>query len=244
MAVIAQNRKRLLYANDGDLTIDGVAENPEQGNESVDVTTFNDGARRMNPGVQTASVAYSGLFTDGAGRSYQVLKNMLGATAAVSFYANTDGSSQIGMGLAAAYVESDGFQGGPGESETIDASFVQDGQWDLITSLGSKGSITTNTVTGTYDRGVGATSTSGGVAYVHVFSNAASGGNAQWILRLQSATTATGAYADEATLTIGSGTTVGTSLVFSGTFNRFVRGSLERDATSGTIEFQISFAAR
>lgn len=246
MALIAKNRTRLLYLNDGDMTVDGNAMNPEYGNETVDVTTFNDAARRNIPGLGLFTVSYTGFYTEGAGRSYSVLTGLLGAssTAAASFFQNGDGSGSLGVGLAAAWVDTDGFQGAPGEAETIDANVVQDGTWDNIISLGSKGSVTASAVTGTYDRGVGATTTAGGVAYLHIFANAASGGNAQWIVRLQSATTATGAYSDEATLTIGNGTTLGTSLSFTGVFNRFVRGSLQRDATSGTLDYQISFAAR
>ena len=247
--VIQMNRQRLIYVHDADLTLDGRVADPAIGFESVDVTTFNDSAQRANPGLQANSFAYSGLYENSVQRSYRTIRDMVGTsgvdavTRTVSVFFESDGSSKEGFGLSAANAVNMTFEGGPGEAEAVSGDFQQDGTYDQIISLGPKGTITADTLTGTYDRGATASSTAGGALFVHIFGNAASGGNTNWIVRLQDATTATGAYSDVATLTVGSGTTLGTAITFTGNFDRFVRGSFQEDSTTGTLSFQLSFVA-
>ncbi len=248
-AVIQMNRQRLIYVHDADLTLDGRVADPAIGFDSVDVTTFNDSARRNNPGLQANSFAYSGLYEDATARSYRTLRDMVGTSGTggtsrtVSVFFEGDGTSKEGYGLSAANVVSMTFEGGPGEAEAVSGDFQQDGTYSQIISLGAKSTITADALTGTYDRGVTASSSNGGVMFVHVFGNAAAGANTDWIIRLQEATTATGAYSDVASLTVGSGTTLGTAIVFTGDFDRFVRGSFDEDSTTGTLSFQLSFVA-
>ena len=243
-AVIAVGRTRVIYVHDADLTLDGRVADPNVGFETVDVTTFDDDARRNVPGLQTNSFAYTGLYEDSVQRSYQTIKDMVNDKVArvVSVFMNGDGSGSVGYGLPNAYANLT-FSGGPGEAEMVEGDFQQDGTKHSIVSIVAKGSVTADSTSGTYDRGAGATTTAGGAFYAHIFTNEASGLNTQWTIRLQHATTATGVYADVATLTVGSGTILGTAVEFTGTFNRFVRVVRDLDATSGTLEAQVSFTA-
>lgn len=244
MAVIAVGRTRVIYCHDADLTLDGRVGDPNLGYEAIDVTTFDDTARRNSPGLEVNTFAYTGLYEDSAQRSYQTIKDMLDGklTRVVSVFLNGDGSGAVGYGLPSAYANMT-FNGGPGEAEEVEGSFQQDGTKHQIVAVVAKSEVTTNTTSGTYDRGAASTSTAGGAMYLHIFGNEATGGNDQWIIRVQDATTATGAYSDFATFTAGSGVTTGTVIEVAGTFNRFVRVSRELDATTGTLSAQVSFVA-
>lgn len=244
MAVIAVGRTRVIYCHDADLTLDGRVADPDLQYEPVEVTTFDDDARRNSPGLEVNTFAYTGLYEDAAQRSYETIKTMMDAreTRAVSVFFNGDGSGSVGYGLPSAYANLS-FSGGPGEAEMVEGEFQQDGTKHNIVSVVAKSEVTTNSTSGTYDRGATGTTTAGGALWLHIFDNEASGGNAQWIIRLQDATTATGAYSDFATFTAGSGVTTGTVIEVAGTFNRFVRVTRERDATTGTLNAQVSFVA-
>ena len=243
-AIIAMSRNRVIYCHDADLTLDGRVADPDLAFDPVDVTTFEEDAHRNNPGLQMNTFGYTGLYEDSAQRSYQTIKDMLDGKLArvVSVFFNGDGSGSVGYGLPGAYANM-AFSGGPGEAEEVEGAFTQDGTKHQVVSIVAKGEVTTNSTSGTYDRGAGATTTAGGAMYVHIFTNESSGGNTDWIVRLQDATTATGVYSDFASLTVGSGTTLGTAIEVTGTFNRFVRVTRVLDADSGTLEAQVGFVA-
>lgn len=246
MAVINTGRQKVMYLNDSDLTLDGRVIDPAFGYNPVDVTTFNDSSERNQPGNKTATVSFSGLYNSTAQRTWDALTGALangaaGTFSSVSVYLETDAPGAPGVGMSATFPSNLAPAGAPGEAEEMSCEFVQQNTWHSLTSLVGKGSVT-NDATGTViDRG--AASTAGGVLYAHIFAAAASGGSAEWTVRLQDASTATGTYVDRATLTVGSGTVTGSAISFTGTFRRFVRVFADRDATSGTLEYQAGFAA-
>lgn len=248
MASILTNRQRVLYLDGNDLTIDGRVATPTVGRDPIDVTTFNDVAHRNEVGMKIGSVAYSGLYSAAAQRTWTALTTSLsnaiaGTYSTVSVYLETDAVGLPGVGFRAAFPEGLTPAGAPGEAEEIGVNLVAQQQWDILTALVGKGSITTNSTGTTVSRG--ASSTAGGALYVHAFSVAATGTSASWTVALQDAATATGTYTSVATLTVSSGTAQGSAVAFTGTLRAFVRvlTTLNGTSASGTLEYQAGFAA-
>lgn len=241
--VILKNGNPAVWVHDANLGQDGRAGHPSVGHDTVDAMTFIDGGHRNRQGLETGAFEWTGLFESASGRSYEIAKDLFGdgtgagTARVVSYYMTsptTGGAPGWGFDAARGFGLSE--SGGPGELEELAISMTQDGTVDHIQSMGTN-RATANFTSTWLD--LGASSTAGGRFYLHIGTNLATGGSAQWTFTVHhaSSTGAATAIATGATATYGSGTTTGVVLQSTGELRQFVRLSGTRDATGGTVEY-------
>lgn len=244
---ILKNGNPGVFVKDKNLGQDGRAGHPALSYDVVDVVTFDDNSHRNQQGLQDNSFEWTGLFNGNAtgSRSYQVIKELLGdgtgaaATQVVSYYHSDPATGAApGYGFDAARAFNMNESGGPGELLELSASIGQAGTVDSIVSMGTS-QITANGVSTWVD--LGPSSAAGGRFYLHLGTNQADGGNTRWTFTMHhaSATSAATAVATGATATFGTGVSTGVVLQSTGQLRRFVRMAFVRDATTGTIDYQV-----
>ena len=108
---------------------------------------------------------------------------------------------------------------------------------ERILSLGVKATVTAS-ANGTSIDNL-ASSANGGVFYWHVLAATATGGNAQWKIRLEESSNDGGgdAFADTHSTeqVIANGVPTSGKVTFTGTLEQYVRQAIELDATSGSL---------
>ena len=106
-----------------------------------------------------------------------------------------------------------------------------------IKSTGTKATVTATTNGTTIDDG--ASSSSGAIVTIHIFAFTASGGSARWLAELHHSSDGA-SWADFSSNAItGTGSTQ--TFTVAGTLNRYVRGSVTLDASSGSLTYHIGY---
>uniref|UniRef100_A0A6M3LKS3 Uncharacterized protein n=1 Tax=viral metagenome TaxID=1070528 RepID=A0A6M3LKS3_9ZZZZ len=241
MTVILKGRKPTIYVHATDLTVDGKASEPSFGNDPIDVTTFKDEAHRNDPGLQSVTYSYTGLFNSATGRTHRTVVDLLSNNRVASVYPEGDAAGKPGIGMDSARAGNyrpGGEVGGVGE---LSAEIYQDGTHDKLISLATLSANTTSATLAAVDGGASAASGSGRF-YVHVFTNVATGGTDKWVVHLEHAAADGTAYVDRATASFGSGTIKGTMVAYTGTLLRYRRVTAILHGTGGTLDVQAGFS--
>jgi hypothetical protein len=106
-----------------------------------------------------------------------------------------------------------------------------------IKSTGTKATVTATTNGTTIDDS--ASSSSGAIVTIHIFAFTASGGSARWLAELHHSSDGA-SWADFSSNAItGTGSTQ--TFTVAGTLNRYVRGSVTLDASSGSLTYHIGY---
>ena len=201
--------------------------------DTLDVTTFTDGAREYIEGQKSGTASLSGLFdgddnlqdeqVQGAFASGNLTNALIavgGLTIGVPGYAGRIWQAQYEPGAA--------FDG----LVTFGASLQVDGGWERAVSLHA---LAAETGTGNYASvDNGASSANGGAGYIFVTAQSGTAG----VVKIQHSTD-NSTWVDLITFSSLSGTS-STRTAVTGTVNRYVRGALTTASTS--ITFQVSFA--
>ena len=108
-----------------------------------------------------------------------------------------------------------------------------------IKSTGTKATVTATTNGTTIDDG--ASSSSGAIVTIHIFAFTASGGSARWLAELHHSSD--NFASDDADFSSNAITGTGSTQTFTvaGTLNRYVRGSVTLDASSGSLTYHIGY---
>lgn len=252
--IVNINGKPQIYLANADLGTSGRAYNMSFEYDAIDVTAFSDNAHRNLLGKLTFGFRYDGLFNDAAKSSHFALNDILAPAtgsamsiwpAGVATGTVTDGTFAVpvtGVGIATARAMTYRPAGNLGDAVSLGADiFSALGTYDNIVSFGTAfsvdGAVTNSLVSSIWSHGT--TSTNGAVIYLHVLSASASGGNAQWLLRMQdSSSTVAGSFFNLQAGTPGSAgnnSTFSTAAVVTGSFRAFRRFVVEMDAVSGSI---------
>lgn len=207
------------------------------------VTTWADAGDKFIPGLESPVASWEGFFEDtaltGEDVAFDDLKTAAATGRVLSFLPHGDIIERVvySSGAVLYVVHSNVSRIGNAVVATADINI--NGTVDRGKSLGPKhtSAIVADTNGTIIDDG--SASAAGGVLTVHVFTFTATGGNAQWIMRLQMDTVVGfGTPTDAVTATF---TAVGAQRVtFTGTFEQFVRIQFDLDATSGSL---IAFAS-
>ena len=216
--------------------------------DAIDVTAFADVARRRIIGNQTVTLRYDGLFDSTGTGPHTAINDLRGTQRTISVW--PDGMSVGATGAAILRANAQMYRpaGNMGEVLSLGFDITSDARYDVVYSYDTKiATSTTGQYTSpTYDRG--ASSTAGGVFFVHIFTCSASGGNTRWTLRWQDATAdISGSFA--AVDGIGayqanSGTILATYQTSTGNVFRYNRFRASLDADSGNITFVAGFGGR
>ena len=240
MVVILKGRKPSIYVNDADLTVDGRASEPSFGNDPVDATTFQDDAHRNNPGLQSVTYSYTGLFDSATARTHRTVVDLLSNARPASVYPQGDAAGLPGVGMSSAKAQNYRPGGEVGGMAELSTEVYQDGTHDELVSLGTMATNTTNATLTAVD-GTASAASGSGRFYVHVFTNEATGGTDKWVVHLQHAAADGTAYIDRATASFGSGTVKGTVVAFTGTLLRYRRVTSILHGTGGTLVVQAGY---
>jgi hypothetical protein len=245
---VIKGNKPVFYVHNADLGTYGRLINPDLADDVVDVAAWVDGGHRSRPGLQNITAQFRALFDDTSTASHAVITDLLDNERAASVYVDGDASSSPGIGLGSVRARNYAGAGSVGDVYEVSCELYQQNTWDTLRSLEALATYTAATATGSI-LDDGASNTSGVGFYVHVMSNSASGGNAQWIVEVHHSTSTTAASfatLTGAVLTVPSGTATGTVLsIASGTtVNRYTRVKIVRDATSGNLKVQAGLARR
>lgn len=221
--------KPKIFMASADLTNNGRLSEPSFGAEVLDVTTFNDTARRAETGLRTISYRYNGFFDDASQKSHTALNDMLTNRRVVSIYPMGDAASATGVGLGSALVTNYTPGGSVGGVLELGANIDQEGTWEMLRSVHT---ITTYTANGTSASvNNGSATTGGGAFYVHVFSHS---GTAFTANLQDSADDVSFANITGGTAAIASGTVLGTRITFTGTLRQYHRVTYIQDGTAAT----------
>lgn len=206
-----------------------------------DVTAFGDGGRKWSRGLTDDKLTVETIYTDAAGGSDDVFNIILRArtksTGPDIITALSVGDTISAQGFSSPY----GWAKNPsiatrvGNRVDLSAGELEMGKMDYLKSLKARHTANITADENGTEIDDSAASSAGGVFVIHVFTFSASGGNAQWVARLQTDdTSGFPSSTDAATITISA---VGASrTTFSGAFERFVRVQWDLDATSGTLQ--------
>jgi len=200
-----------------------------------DVQVYGNTGFKGIPGHHQDTLAWRGLFDDGASGSDVILNALRGASSSqvVSIF---HGDSVLGnMGLTSGEMWVEGALHEARVGNAVSASFdAQLGAAARSKSLGPKQTVTSTDSGTSIDDS--ASSSDGGTWAYHVLAWSATGGNARWQLVLQdSANNSTFATVASESVNI---TAVGAAFrTFTGTLRRYVRIRAVLDATSGSLEF-------
>jgi hypothetical protein len=204
-----------------------------------EVTTWGDGGTKWHPGIQAANASWSGFYDDTSVTGTDVaLSAFRGQSAAnvLSFFPDPTVGA-IGHVTEDLWQSDQTYKTRVGEMVQVSVS------WEAgkVRRTRSLGPLVTKTAT---SQGTSiddsASSASGGSWAYHITAFSASGGNARWQIILEDS-------ADNSSFaTVASEnpfiTAVGGALrTFTGTLRRYVRVEMNRDATSGSIEFIASY---
>ena len=241
-----------IYVGGADLAGDSAGIELILGGQNPETTSLADTGRTHNQGIDEETATFEVLWDDTATvGSDALLAPLLGSEEVISCYPGGDTLGRPGYSHGAFMAESFPIMSSVGE--IVRARFSGRANaiaMDRVISLYPKGTAITSTTAGTgYDRGSGVDATDIAVYfYVHVLSNTASGGNAQWTITLQGSSDngSSDAFANVTSLTVTKANTViGGFKVSNSSFNleRYVRAYALRDATSGSLIYQAGFAA-
>ncbi len=171
-----------IYVHAANLTTAGRVMNMELSRDAVDVSAFSDSAHRNLTTLQKATVRYDGLFNDadaiGTLNSHGAIKDLLGGTRrAMTVWPAGDGTGTLGVGFGSAYASSYKPVGSVGGFISLGADIAPDGTYHILTSLGSStvAAIGSGATFNGPDVDMLASSTGGGVVYIHVFNNSGTG---------------------------------------------------------------------
>lgn len=209
-----------------------------------DVTTFGDGGRKWSRGLADDKLTIETIYTDAAGGSDDILNVILRARTKVTgpdvitALPGGDALSAQGYSTNHGWIKNPVINSRVGNRVDLSAGELEMSEMDAVKSLQARhtSNITADENGTAIDDG--AATSAGGVFVVHAFVLTASGGNTQWVMRLQMDTT--GGFSsptDAATLTFTNATgpqALRTS--FTGSFERHVRIQFDLDATSGTLQ--------
>lgn len=233
-----------VYFSDADIGTAMTSFTAGIGLQMLDITALGDGAEGFISGVRQDSVGGEAMFNNSRGIDAVIGGDHIGNFKApgtvdvslVSFLIGTGTGNRAFCGTVIANEVSNPIN----VKELVQQSFSLQMNGTLANALhyGVKKSITATTLNGTIDNVV--ESTGGGQMYCHVFGFSASGGNLQWLLRIQDSSDTvswTTVSTIQATATGGK-----QPVVAVGTIDRWTRGTVILDADSGSITYALAFA--
>ncbi len=209
-----------------------------------EVTTFGDGGRKWSRGLADDKLTVNAIYTDAASGSDDVfnvdLRQRTKSTGPdiISTLPAGDVIGSQGFSSPYAWAKNPTISSRVGNRVELSGGELDMGNMDYLRSLQARHTANITADENGTERDDGASSSAGGVFVVHAFVSTASGGNAQWVMRLQTETvTGMGTPTDAATLTFTNAAgPQALRATFSGAFEQWVRIQFDLDASSGTLQ--------